>query len=112
MYVRDHTRPAFHAALGLDPTEYDYQVFRVCSEITRQVFPLMLDTENPRFRATMERLRRLSDALIAAKAAGGVLAPFRKAGLAAAIGLSFCRLYLLRTQPNVAPRAVRLAPAW
>jgi magnesium-protoporphyrin IX monomethyl ester (oxidative) cyclase len=112
MYVRDHTRPAFHAALDFDPTEYDYEVFRVCSEITRQVFPLVLDTDNPAFRAGMDRLRRLSDAMAAAKAKGGFLAGIKRIGLLAAIGKTFVGLYVMRTSSNEAPGTVRLAPVW
>jgi len=112
MYVRDHTRPAFHAALDLDPTAYDYEVFRICSDISRQVFPLVLDTDNPVFRAKLDRLRRLSNAMAATKAQGGLLAGIKRVGLLAAIGTAFVGLYLMRTQSNEAPRTVRLAPAW
>jgi magnesium-protoporphyrin IX monomethyl ester (oxidative) cyclase len=112
MYVRDHTRPAFHAALGLDPTAYDYQVFRICSEISKQVFPLTLDTDHPKFRMRMERMRRLSDAMASQKTRGGLLSLVRRAGLLTALAATFVSLYLMPTQTNALPGTVRLAPAW
>ena len=112
MYVRDHNRPSFHAALGIDPTDYDRRVFSICSEITRQVFPMTLDTENPKFLAGLERMRRISAGIDAARAQGGVIGAVKRAGLTAAAAIGFARLYLLRTTPNTLPADMRLAPAW
>ena len=112
MYVRDHTRPAFHAALGLDPTAYDYQVFRICSEISKQVFPLTLDTDHPRFRALMDRMRLLSEAMSREKERGGILSRARQALLLARLATTFLRLYLMPVHDNAPPHTVRLAPAW
>jgi magnesium-protoporphyrin IX monomethyl ester (oxidative) cyclase len=112
MYVRDHARPAFHKALGLDPTDYDYKVYRICSEISKQVFPLTLDIDNPRFRAGFERMARITQAMSESEAKGGLLAPVRKVGLALQAGATFLGLFLLPTVHNEAPANVRLAPAW
>ncbi len=112
MYVRDHARPAFHAAIGIVPTDYDFTVFRITSEISRQVFPLTLDLEHPGFRAGLERLRRIAESSAAADRRGGIVGKVKKVGLAAAAAAAFARLFLLPTRQNELPRQVRLAPAW
>jgi magnesium-protoporphyrin IX monomethyl ester (oxidative) cyclase len=71
MYVRDHNRPVFHAALGVDPTEYDYKVFAICNQIARQVFPVELDIDAPAFRRQMEALRLAAARIEAARSAAG-----------------------------------------
>ena len=112
MYVRDHARPVFHEALGLDPTEYDMQVFRITQEICRQVFPVTLDLDNPKFRSGLERLRRVSLGIDAARARGGVVGRAKRIGLTAAAAANFARLYLLPAKRHALPATVRLQPTW
>lgn len=112
MYVRDHQRPEMHRAMGLDATAYDFEVFRITSEITKQVFPLTLNLDDPRFLEGLERLRRISVATEAAKQRGGVFGAVKRVGLAAAAGVTFVRLFCLPAKPNVLPQNVRLAPTW
>ena len=112
MYVRDHTRPELHSALGLDPTEYDYQVFRITNEISKQVFPLVLDIDNPAFRQRMDRLRRISVAAEAAKAKGGAFSLLKRVGCGVAAAATLVQLYLTPVVKNELPADVRMAPAW
>jgi magnesium-protoporphyrin IX monomethyl ester (oxidative) cyclase len=112
MYVRDHNRPALNGALGLDPTEYDYTVFRITSEISRQAFPFTLDLENPAFRAGLERLRSISCANDALGAGGGIVRTLRRVLLAGAAAGIFTRLFFLPVRHHELPREVRTAAAW
>jgi magnesium-protoporphyrin IX monomethyl ester (oxidative) cyclase len=112
MYVRDHGRPAMHEAFGIDPTDYDFRVFRITSEISRQVFPLTLDLDHPAFAAGLERLRRLAARNDAAKARGGVLASLERVGCAVASLATFARMFVIPVKRNELPATTRLAPAW
>ena len=112
MYVRDHQRPEMHDALGLDATAYDFEVFRITSEITKQVFPLTLNLDDPRFAAGLERLRRISVATEAARARGGLVGGMQRAGLTLSAGFNFARLYCLPARRNALPQSARLAPSW
>ncbi|WP_088347931.1 MULTISPECIES: magnesium-protoporphyrin IX monomethyl ester (oxidative) cyclase [Rhodomicrobium] len=112
MYVRDHARPEFHKALGMDPSDYGFKVFRITSEISRQVFPLMLDLDHPAFRAGLDRLRDTNERMNAAKERGGIVGRIRFAGLVVRAAATFARLYLLPTKTNELPAKARLVPAW
>ena len=112
MYVRDHARPAFHAALGVDIDWYDMRVLRLTSEISRQVFPIELDLENPAFKARLDRLSRISAAMDAARRRGGAVGWLRRGGLGARAGLTFAGLYLMPVKRNVRPESSRLQPVW
>ena len=112
MYVRDHARPVFHAALGIDPTEYDFKVFRITTEISKQVFPVSLDLDNPAFARGLERLRVITEGQRAARRQGGIMGKLRGAGLMVAAGATLLRMFLLPVKDNAAPVQVRMAPAW
>ncbi|WP_404368036.1 magnesium-protoporphyrin IX monomethyl ester (oxidative) cyclase [Sphingomonas sp. MMS24-J45] len=110
MYCRDHMRPALHKAMGLDITDYDYRVFETCTAISRQVFPILLDTDSPRFRAGMEALRRASVRLEAARQQRGITRTLARTAAIAATAWAFLRLYVLPTKENPPPDRI-LAPA-
>ena len=112
MYVRDHQRPEMHRAMGLDPTRYDFEVFRITSEISRQVFPISLDTDAPAFRAGLERLRQLSERMDAAKARGGLVGRLQQALCGVQAFGTFARLYLRPVHRHDLPTQTRLAPAY
>ena len=112
MYLRDHTRPMLHNALGLDSTEYDYTVFRITTEISRQVFPVSLDTDSPVFRRGLETLLEARKGFDAAKARGGLGGLLGQARWAVAGAFCFAKLYLHPVKRHDLPQQIRVAPVW
>jgi magnesium-protoporphyrin IX monomethyl ester (oxidative) cyclase len=112
MYVRDHARPEFHKAMQIDPAEYGFKVFHLTTEISKQVFPVTLDLDNPAFKAGLDRLLEINDRITAAKAQGGVGGRLKATwgGLQAAA--TFARLYLMRPKENALPEKSRMVPSW
>jgi magnesium-protoporphyrin IX monomethyl ester (oxidative) cyclase len=112
MFVRDHNRPEFHKALGLEPEKYGMDVFRITSEISKQVFPLLLDIENPAFLNGLRLVQRLAVKIEAARRRGGFWGGVVKLGLQARTAVILLRLYLLPPKPNNLPAHARRAAAW
>lgn len=112
MYVRDHNRPVFHRALGVHPRDYGYEVFGICTAISRQVFPVEIDTDDVRFRRAMEDLRLASVAIEDAKARGGIGGALARVTNIAKAAAAFGRMYFLKPRTNELPAQIRLQPAW
>ncbi len=112
MWVRDHLRSSFYEAMGMDTTEYDLQVFRITSEISRQCFPVVLDFENPKFIARMNRMVENTRKIAETRRKGGPLQALRRGGLLLANALLFGRLYVMKTHRNEVPADFRMQPAY
>jgi magnesium-protoporphyrin IX monomethyl ester (oxidative) cyclase len=112
MYVRDHTRPELKQAMGLEPTEYDFDVFRITNEITKQVFPILLDIDHPAFHINLKRLFVCAQRADEGKSAGGLLGHARKALWSVAGAAVFARMFFIPVVSNRLPDTARMVPAW
>ncbi len=111
MHMRDHQPPAFHAAPGVDPDWYGHEVFTKTSEISKQVFPITLDIEHPRWTAGLKRLQRANADLARAKAGTGPGAFVRRPSAQARAAAAFAGLYLIPARRHTVPDSPRLEPA-
>jgi magnesium-protoporphyrin IX monomethyl ester (oxidative) cyclase len=112
MYVRDHSRPKLYEAFGMDVTEFDHTVFDITTEISKQVFPLTLNTRDPKFQRGLERLLDLNIRVDALEGVAGIGAKVKRLSLQIGIGATLLRLFLLPTVPNQMPKNVAMQPAW
>ncbi len=110
MHVRDKARVEFHKALDIDIDDYDRRVFRITNEITKQVFPIQLDIENPRFWDGLHALNDINVAMAGCdRSLGGRL---RRAALGARAAAVFLRLYMMPVHKSELPADCRLQPTW
>lgn len=112
MFVRDHARPEFHQALGVDIEWDDQEVFRKTPAIARQVFPFEINIDHPRWLPNLRRMRDTFSAMDRAKRQGG-LGGWTLHKLAAAKALTaFVALYTIPVIPGTPPAHVRMEPSY
>lgn len=112
MYVRDHARAPFFAAMGMDVEDFDRRVIKLTNLISRQVFPHTIDTESEAFWSLMDRMWKNTDAMRKAEEAGGMFSSVKVLFLKAANVLTFARLYLRPPHKQALPADVRMQPTW
>ncbi|MDA0924006.1 MAG: magnesium-protoporphyrin IX monomethyl ester (oxidative) cyclase, partial [Proteobacteria bacterium] len=109
MYVRDHQRPAFHAALGVDPDWYAHEVFTKTSEISKQVFPITLDIDHPRWQKGLVAMQRANADLAMAKKSGNWV---KRIGATVRATTAFVSLLTIPAVKHRVPASTRLEPAY
>jgi magnesium-protoporphyrin IX monomethyl ester (oxidative) cyclase len=112
MWVRDHARPEFHKALGVEISWYDQEVFRKTSTIARQIFPIELDIDHPRWIPNLQRMNRAFIAMDAAKRQGGIGGKLKGWAAGAKAFVTFASLYTIPAKRHDLPANVRLEPSY
>ena len=112
MHVRDHQRPVFHKALGIDPTEYGYEVFRKTSELSRQIFPITLDIDHKRWQRNLDRMHLANVELAQTQGQKGLGAMLTRLGARLTAGFAFVSLITIPSIPNEVPVSTRLEPVY
>ncbi|CAL6424242.1 unnamed protein product [Bathycoccus prasinos] len=54
MYLNDHSRSEFYESLGMDTTKFNMHVIHQTNKTTATIFPQVIDTYNPAFKAGLE----------------------------------------------------------
>ena len=112
MWVRDHQRPAFHEALGVDPAWYGQEVFRKTSEISKQVFPMTLDIDHPRWIPALNRMQDANIQIAEGKKQGGFAGSVKRTIGSVKAGFAFLSLLTIPAQSNEVPVSPRMEPAY
>ena len=112
MFVRDHQRPAFHEALGVVPDWYAHSVFEKTSELSKQIFPITLDIDDPRWLKNCRALYRANVDIAAAKERGGLSGKTAQAWGSIRAARAFAALYLIPPKKNEVPVHTRLEPCY
>ncbi|MBN2907702.1 MAG: magnesium-protoporphyrin IX monomethyl ester (oxidative) cyclase, partial [Rhodobacteraceae bacterium] len=112
MHVRDHQRPAFHQALGVDTDWYGQEVFRKTSELSKQIFPITLDIDHPRWMKGLHMLQRASTDMDAAKRRGGIAGKVAQGAASARAAMAFAMLYTIPAKRHQVPTSTRLEPVY
>ncbi|AGY58538.1 magnesium-protoporphyrin IX monomethyl ester (oxidative) cyclase [Gloeobacter kilaueensis] len=103
MYLNDRKPHNLYAALGLDASHYAMDVLRKTNLDSGKVFPIILDLDNPRFLALLDRCADYNLQLEALKAKSRLAKLPIYLGLIAAI----VQLFLLKPLAAPAPQTVR-----
>ncbi|MCY3995349.1 MAG: magnesium-protoporphyrin IX monomethyl ester (oxidative) cyclase [Rhodobacter sp.] len=112
MYIRDHQRPAFHAALGVDPDWYAQEVFTKTSKLSEQIFPITLDIDHPRWHRTLDRLHHANVDIAKAREAGGVGGRLGRITASARAAFAFATLFTIPVRKHRVPENTRLEPVY
>ncbi len=112
MYVRDHQRPAFHEALGVDPDWYAHEVFTKTSKLSEQIFPITLDIDHPSWQKNLEKLYRANVRIAKAKEVGGIGGKLAQIGGSLQAASAFAALYFIPSKKHDVPESVRLEPVY
>ncbi|MEO1732726.1 MAG: magnesium-protoporphyrin IX monomethyl ester (oxidative) cyclase [Pseudomonadota bacterium] len=109
MYVRDHQRPAFHEALGVDPDWYAHEVFTKTSKLSEQIFPITLDIDHPRWQPQLEKLQKANVDIAEAAEQGAF---FKKLGAQIRAATAFVSLLTIPAKSHEVPSQTRLEPVY
>jgi len=93
-----HERSGFYKSLGLDATDFDLQVVRNTNETAGRAFPVMLNTEHPKFFPLLQRCAgyNLNISEIERSSQPKFVKLIRKLPLIAAIVWNLLMVYLIK----------------
>ncbi|MDP4992699.1 MAG: magnesium-protoporphyrin IX monomethyl ester (oxidative) cyclase, partial [Marivita lacus] len=88
------------------------EVFTKTSELTKQIFPITLDIDHPRWQPTLERLQRANVQIADGKKQGGLGGKIKEWLGSAKAASCFVSLYAIPANKHKVPKITRLVPAY